>query len=146
MIPNNFFDERQQIDITTAIQEAELNTSGEIRVHIENELTGDALDRAAYIFEKLGIQNTKERNGILFYLAFGSKKYAILDDAGINEKVEDNFWDDIEEEMSKNFKNENFSEGLITGIILTGEQLKKHFPYQTDDVNELSNEISFGKN
>ena len=146
MIPNNFFDERQQVDITTAIQEAELNTSGEIRVHIENELTGDALDRAAYIFEKLGIQNTKERNGILFYLAYGSKKYAILGDAGINEKVEDNFWDDIKDEMSKYFKNEDFSEGLITGIILTGEQLKKHFPYQTDDVNELSNEISFGKN
>ncbi len=88
MIPNKFFDERQQADITTAIQEAELNTSGEIRVHIENELTGDALDRAAYIFKKLGIQNTKERNGILFYLAFGSKKYAILGDAGINEKVD----------------------------------------------------------
>ena len=146
MIPNNFFDERQQVDITTAIQEAELNTSGEVRVHIENELAGDALDRAAYIFEKLGIQNTKERNGILFYLAFGSKKFAILGDAGINEKVEDDFWDEIKNEMSKYFSKEDFSEGLITGIILTGEQLKKHFPYQTDDVNELSNEISFGKN
>ena len=146
MIPNNFFDVRQKVEITTAIQEAELNTSGEIRVHIENELNGDVLDRAAYIFEKLGVHNTKERNGILFYLAFGSKKYAILGDAGINEKVEDNFWDEIKDEMSKNFNKEDFAEGLITGIILTGEQLKKHFPYQTDDVNELSDEISFGKN
>jgi len=146
MIPNNFFDPKQKVDIITAIHEAELNTSGEVRVHIENELKGDVLDRAAYIFEKLGIHKTKERNGILFYLAYGSKKYAILGDAGINEKVEENFWDDIKEEMAKNFKNEDFSEGLITGIILTGEQLKKHFPYQLDDVNELSNEISFGKN
>ena len=146
MIPNNFFDERQKVDIITAIQEAELNTSGEIRVHIENELNGDVLDRAAYIFEKLGVHKTKERNGILFYLAFGSKKYAILGDAGINEKVEEDFWDSIKDQMSKIFSTGDFAEGLSTGIILTGEQLKKHFPYQSDDVNELSNEISFGKN
>ncbi|MCK4920630.1 MAG: TPM domain-containing protein [Bacteroidales bacterium] len=146
MSPEKFFDPAQKVDILTAIHEAELNTSGEIRVHIENELKGDVLDRASYIFQKLNIHKTKERNGVLFYLAIKSKKFAILGDAGINAKVSDKFWEKIKETMSKYFKNENFTEGLSTGIILTGEQLKKHFPYMSDDENELSDEISFGKN
>lgn len=146
MSPEKFFDPAQKADILTAIREAELNTSGEIRVHIENELKGDVLDRASYIFQKLNIHKTKARNGVLFYLAIKSKKFAILGDAGINEKVSENFWKSIKETMSENFKNDNFTEGLSSGIILTGEQLKKYFPHMSDDVNELSDEISFGKN
>ncbi len=146
MTPDKFFTQQEQADLKSAIKEAELNTSGEIRLHIEKELKGDPLDRAAYLFERLGMHKTIERNGILFYLAVDSKKFAILGDAGINLKVPDNFWDNIKEEMTENFKKGNFIEGLTTGIILTGEQMKKHFPYQEDDINELSDEISFGKN
>ena len=146
MSPEKFFDPTQKVDILTAIHEAELNTSGEIRVHIENELKGDVLDRASYIFQKLNIHRTKARNGVLFYLAIKSKKFAILGDAGINEKVSESFWESIKKIMSDNFKRDNFTEGLSSGIILTGEQLKKHFPYMSDDVNELNDEISFGKN
>jgi len=145
MNADKFFNPLEKADIMTAIHEAELNTSGEIRVHIENELKGDVLDRASYIFEKLKIQKTKERNGVLFYLAVGSKKFAILGDAGINAKVSPDFWDCIKEDMSNYFKKENFTGGLTTGILHTGEQLKKHFPYQSNDVNELSDDISFGK-
>lgn len=144
MNPDKFFDLRQKADIRTAIMEAELNTSGEIRVHVEDKLKGDVLDRAAYIFEKLGMHRTKERNGILFYLAVGSKKFAILGDAGINSRVPENFWDNIKNTMADNFQKGDFAEGLSTGIILTGEQLKKHYPHQVDDVNELSDEISYG--
>ncbi len=146
MTPDKFFTKQEQNDIKTAVKEAELNTSGEIRVHIEKDLKGDPLDRAAYLFERLEMHKTKERNGILFYLAVDSKKFAILGDAGINMKVPENFWDNIKDQMYESFKKGDFTGGLTTGIILTGEQLKKHFPYQTDDVNELSDEISFGKN
>ena len=146
MTPDKFFTKQEQYDIKTAVKEAELNTSGEIRVHIEKDLKGDPLDRAAYLFERLDMHKTKERNGILFYLAVDSKKFAILGDAGINSKVPENFWDNIKDQMSENFKKGNFTEGLTTGIVLTGEQLKKHFPYQTDDVNELSDEIKKKKN
>lgn len=146
MNPDKFFNQKQKIDIKTAIMEAELNTSGEIRVHIEGDVKGDVLDRASYIFEKLGVHKTKDRNGILFYLAVNSKKFAILGDAGINAKVPENFWNKIKETMNENFKNGDFTEGLSTGIILTGEQLKKHFPYMIEDENELSDDISFGKN
>ncbi|MCF8380252.1 MAG: TPM domain-containing protein [Bacteroidales bacterium] len=146
MSADKFFNPLEKADIRTAIHEAELNTSGEIRVHIENEVKGDVLDRASYIFEKLRIHNTKERNGILFYLAVDSKKFAILGDAGINAKVSPSFWDTIKERMAEYFRKEKFTEGLTEGIILTGEQLKKYFPYLKDDKNELSDEISFGTN
>ncbi len=146
MTPDKFFSKQEQADIKSAIKEAELNTSGEIRVHIETKLKGDPLDRAAYLFERMGMHKTEERNGVLFYLAVDSRKFAILGDVGINKKVPDNFWDNIRAELESNFKNGKFTQGLTTGIVLTGEQLKKHFPYQTDDINELSDDISFGKN
>lgn len=143
-IRSHFTDE-QQLQITNAIRVAETNTSGEIRVHIEKHCKGDVLDRAAYIFEKLEMHKTRLRNGVLFYLALEDRKFAILGDAGINQKVPDNFWDEIKENVIAQFKEEMFTSGLTEGIIKAGEQLKKHFPYQQNDVNELSDEISFGE-
>ena len=146
MNPDKFFSTEEKEKIVKAIEEAESNTSGEIRVHLESDLKGDVLDRAAYIFERLEIQKTALRNGVLFYLAVNSRKFAILGDAGINEKVPANFWDIIKEKMGSHFRQGDFVTGLCEGIIMAGEQLKAHFPHQKDDVNELSDEISFGKN
>jgi len=140
----NMFTEEQKTEIVNAIKEAELNTSGEIRVHIEKNCPEDVLDRAAFIFEKLKMHKTKLRNGVLFYLAVNDRKFAILGDAGINAKVPEGFWDNIKETMLNHFKNGEFTRGLSEGIKMTGEQLKKHFPRKSDDVNELSDEISFG--
>ena len=92
MKPSQFFKEEQKKNITDAIKEAELNTSGEIRLHIESSCKEDVLDRAAYMFEKLEIHKTELRHGVLFYLSITDKKFAILGDAGINSKVPDNFW------------------------------------------------------
>ena len=131
--------------VKQAIEAAELNTSGEIRVHIESTLKDDVLDRAAYIFKALNMHKTKDRNGILFYLAQESRKFAILGDAGINAKVPSDFWDIIKEKMQISFAEGKFAAGLSEGIMLAGEQLKTHFPYAKDDSNELSDEISFGK-
>ena len=138
-----YFSKQEQMDIESAIKEAELNTSGEIRVHVEEELAGDPLDRASYIFEKLKMHKTSQRNGVLFYLAMKSHKFGILGDAGINAKVSGTFWDNIQEKIQESFKFEHYTQGLITGIILAGEQLKKHFPFQKDDINELSDKISY---
>lgn len=141
----NFFTTEQKQDIVQAIKNAELNTSGEIRVHIENTCKGDVMDRAAYLFEKLEMQKTELRNGVLFYLAIKNKKFAILGDAGINQVVTDNFWDDIRKKMLDHFMEDRFAQGLVDGITMAGKQLKEHFPYQADDVNELPDEISFGE-
>jgi len=139
------FSEGDKIQIKNAIRAAELNTSGEVRVHIEKHCKEEVLDRAAYIFEKLEIHKTELRNGVLFYLAIEDRKFAILGDAGINQKVPENFWDEIKENMLTRFKEGNFTKGLSEGIMEAGKQLKTHFPYQQDDVNELSDEISFGE-
>jgi uncharacterized membrane protein len=140
-----FFSKEEKEDIVQAVKNAELDTSGEIRVHIENSCKGDAKDRAAILFNKLGMQKTELRNGVLFYLALKNRKFAILGDGGINKVVPDNFWDDIRDTMLNYFREDNFAEGLAEGISMTGQQLKKHFPYQSDDVNELPDEISFGE-
>lgn len=141
-----YFTEENKLQIANAIRVAELNTSGEIRIHIEKFCKGDVLDQAAYIFGKLEMHKTKLRNGVLFYLAIEDHKFAILGDAGINEKVSDDFWDKTKEIVLSKFKDGMITEGLTNGILMAGEQLKKYFPYQEDDKNELSNDISYGKN
>ena len=141
----SLFSAEQIQQITDAIKEAELNTSGEVRVHIEQKCKGDVLDRAATVFETLKMHKTEERNGVLFYLAVKDHKFAILGDAGINQKTGDQFWSEIKDKMQENFKAGSFTEGLTEGIKMAGLKLKTHFPYQSDDKNELSDEISFGQ-
>ncbi len=145
MSVHKYFTEQDKLQITNAIRVAETNTSGEIRLHVENKCPGDVLDRAAYIFEKLEMHKTELRNGVLFYLAVEDRKFAILGDAGINQKVSDDFWESTKEKVIVHLKDGKYAQGLADGIVMAGEQLKAHFPYQNDDVNELSDEISFGK-
>ncbi len=143
MKASEFFTKEQQAQIRSAIKKAEENTSGEIRVHIETSLEGDVLDRAAWIFKKIGMHKTESRNGVLFYLAVANKKFAVIGDWGINRKVPKDFWDETKKLVEKHFREERYSDGLAEGILLIGKQLKEHFPHQKDDVNELPNEISY---
>ena len=144
MKASSFFTKEQQAHILDAIKEAEKETSGEIRVHIETRLSGDVLDRASWIFNKIGMNRTEERNGVLFYLAAKNRKFAIIGDTGINARVPEGFWDEIKNVMESDFREKRFSEGLAKGILMAGNQLKEHFPHLADDVNELPDEISFG--
>jgi uncharacterized membrane protein len=139
----DFFTKEQKEAIKIAVQQAEEETSGEIRLHIENVCEGDVLDRAATVFDKLGMTQTDQRNGVLFYVALKSHRFAILGDLGINAKVPQNFWESTKEIIIEHFKNGLFAEGLIEGITMAGKELKQWFPYQTDDANELPDDISF---
>lgn len=141
-----YFTPENKLQIANAIWVAEMNTSGEIRLHIEKYCKGDVLDQATYVFEKLEMHKTQLRNGVLFYLAVEDHKFAILGDAGINQKVPDDFWEKTKELVLSKFKEGNITEGLTSGILMAGEQLKEHFPYLAEDKNELSNDISFGGN
>ncbi|PKP52693.1 MAG: hypothetical protein CVT92_07470 [Bacteroidetes bacterium HGW-Bacteroidetes-1] len=140
----NFFSKEEKDSIKSAILRAELDTSGEIRVHIENRCKESVLDRSAFLFSQLAIDKTEQRNGVLFYLAVKDQKFAVIGDAGINTLVEEKFWEEIRLTMAEHFKRSEFSTGLIAGIEKTGRKLKKHFPYHHNDINELSDEISFG--
>lgn len=141
----DFFTSEQREDIRQAILNAELDTSGEIRVHIETTCPGDVMDRAALIFDRMGMQKTEKRNGVLFYLAVKNRRFAVIGDKAINAVVPETFWDDLKNLLLNHFREEKFTDGLIEGISLVGTKLKAHFPYQTGDINELSDDISFGE-
>jgi uncharacterized membrane protein len=141
----NFFTKEQQEIIVNAIKSAEKETSGEIRVHLESKCRGNVPERAVKMFKKLQMHKTELRNGVIIYLAAEDKKFAIFGDIGINEKVPDNFWEDVKELMRNHFIKGEFAEGVAEGILRVGEKLKEFFPYQDDDLNELSDEISMGE-
>lgn len=143
MRASTFFSDEQKQLIVSAIEEAEKCTSGEIRLHVEMRCHGDVMKRAVRVFQKLKMQRTQLRNGVLFYMAVSDRQFAIIGDAGINEMVPKGFWNDIEAHMSEMFAQGCFTEGVTDGIRMVGKQLQRFFPYQPDDVNELSNEISY---
>ena len=145
MTASDRFDESDRLQILAEIKEAEKNTSGEIRLFIEDDCGENVLDRAAFIFKELEMHKTKERNGVLFYLASNSRQFAILGDQGIHSKVEKDFWHAIKHQMQNYFTEGNFLKGLTIGIKMSGDALKKYFPYNKNDKNELSDDIVFGK-
>jgi len=145
MNPKEFLGKENETLIVKAIEKAEHQTSGEIRVHLESKCKEEVLDRAAWLFKKLKMHETKDRNGVLIYLSVNDRKFAIIGDGGINEVVPEGFWNDIKEMMIGHFKKGEFAIGLIDGIEKTGEHLKQYFPWQENDVNELPDEISYGK-
>lgn len=138
--------EQEETQILATITNAETKTSGEIKLHIESICKGDAIERSIEVFSLLKMNETELRNGVLFYVATESKKFAIIGDKGINEKVPTDFWESTKELMKSHFVKQEFAEGIVKGINLAGEQLHVFFPYNSsDDKNELSDEISFGK-
>jgi uncharacterized membrane protein len=144
MSPKEFLGKENEKLIMDAIAGAEHQTSGEIRVHLEGKCRGEVLDRAAWLFKKLKMNNTKERNGVLIYLSVNDHKFAIIGDSGINKVVPEGFWNEIKEMMIIHFTKGEFAIGLIKGIEKAGEKLKQYFPWQDNDVNELPDEISYG--
>lgn len=140
----DFLTKEEEQEIVQAIVTAEKNTSGEIRVHIEETSEKPPLERAKEVFFTLEMYKTEARNGVLFYIGVANKGFAILGDEGINKVVETDFWDCTKDLVLEHFKNKEFKKGLVEGVLRAGEKLKHYFPYQSDDTNELSNEISKG--
>ncbi|WP_452225257.1 TPM domain-containing protein [Lacinutrix chionoecetis] len=134
----------EEQEIVAAIREAELLTSGEIRVHIETTSKGNIENRALEVFSILKMERTELHNAVLIYVAVNDKAFAIYGDKGINAVVSNTFWDDTKNAIQSHFKNGNYKQGLVDGILLAGQQLKTHFPYKATDINELPNTISKG--
>ena len=129
--------------IIKEIKSAELQTSGEIKVHIEEVCpVDDPVERAKQVFDYLALDRTAQRNGVLFYLALSNRKFAILGDTGIDQVVTSVFWESTKETLKSYFVKGMITEGLCEGIRMAGNQLQKYFPYQKDDVNEISDDIS----
>ncbi|MBR9854728.1 MAG: TPM domain-containing protein [Algicola sp.] len=139
-----FLTAKEEREIISAIVEAEKNTSGEIRVHIEASTKIDHFSRAQQIFHLLKMDNTKEDNGVLIYVAVDDKKFVIYGGEGIDRAVPKGFWDTTKDIIASQFKKANFKQGIIDGILMAGKELEAHFPWNHNDENELNNAISKG--
>ena len=126
------------------IADAELQTSGEIRVHIETSCKGEVLYRASIVFAALKMHKTEARNGVLVYLSTEDRKFAIIGDSGINSVVDKDFWQSTYDIALPLLKEGNWTEALCQTLDSCGKQLKAHFPYKDGDVNELDNTVSWG--
>lgn len=139
------FSQADRGKVKEAVARAERLTSGEVRVFIEDTTADSPLDRAAFLFGQLGMDKTAERNGVLIYLAFSDRKYAVIGDYGIHEKVGDEFWERLRSAMHAQFCQGNIVDGLVHAVDEAGKALSVHFPYLKSDTNELPDDIIFGK-
>lgn len=138
----DFLSKKEEEEVVEAIRTAEKQTSGEIRVHLEKSSGGDIWNRAMEVFHLLKMDNTKDANAVLIYVAVEERNFIIYGDKGINDVVPKDFWESTKDAIVDQFKKGNYKQGLIDGILKAGEQLKKHFPWEEGDVNELSDKIS----
>jgi uncharacterized membrane protein len=139
---------RQLIDdeaVKAAIGAAERGTTGEIRVSVSTFFWGDVRKTAERAFERLGMTATARRNGVLFFLVPSRRKFVVLGDEGIHERVGQQFWDGVTAAVSARFREGDFTGGLIQGIDEAGRVLALHFPREDANPNELSDEVDFGE-
>jgi len=139
-----FLDKSLKDAIIRAIDNAEKITSGEIRVHIQSKCKENVFSEAKKVFHRLKMHKTRERNGVLIFIALKSKRFAILGDSGIHEKVGNDFWNEVSKIMTEQFKKNQIKEGIVESIACIREKLKNYFPRKPDDKNELPNKISHG--
>jgi len=139
-----FLSVQEEEEIVQAIRQAERNTSGEIRVHIERTTKISHYNRALEVFRMLKMFNTKQENAVLLYIAVEDHKFVIYGDKGIDAVVPENFWDTTKNVIQTHFKKGNFKEGIVEGVLQVGEELKAHFPWSESDEDELPNEVSKG--
>jgi uncharacterized membrane protein len=132
--------------IHDAIESAERRTSGEICVSVAPLFWGKIEKAADKAFVRLGMTRTKDRNGVLFFVVPARRKFVVLGDRGIHERVGQEFWDTVVAAVAEEFKAGDFTTGLVKGIEQVGDQLAVHFPFErVTDKNELSNEVDFGE-
>jgi len=141
MNPSEFIEKLRDKEIVEAIRQAELKTSGEIRVFITSHEIETPVSAAEAHFKEMGMDKTRDRNGVLIFVAPSSHKFAVIGDTGVHEKCGDPFWRALADEMSGDFKDGHFNRGLLRAIEKAGALLAEHFPRQPDDKNELPDEI-----
>ena len=142
--PGTFLSAAEDGQVVSAIESFEKRTSGELRVHLEQHVADDMMAAAKRTFDALGLSATRERNGVLFFVAVKERRFAVLGDSGIDQKVPAGFWDNVVAAVGDRFKQGKFGDGLVEGVRLAGEQLAAHFPPRADDKDELPNQISRG--
>lgn len=139
-----YFTTEDRERISAAVRTAETLTSGEIRVFIDDRCGEDPLDKAAFLFQKLKMGETAERNGILVYVAMQDHQLAIYGDTGIHEKLPTGYWQEVLQGMQARFRDGRIVDGLVWAVMEVGGRLAAHFPVSHHNPNELSDDITFG--
>ncbi|UTX47957.1 TPM domain-containing protein [Chryseobacterium sp. MA9] len=139
----NFLTNQQIASLVEAIQSAEDHSTGEIRVHIDSNTDSRDAKTAFEVFKKLDMDKTAERNAVLFHVNFEQKYLTIIGDIGIHEKVKQSYWDHLHDYITAEFAKGHYYQALKSAILETGLELKKHFPVEGENPNQLSNEITF---
>lgn len=139
-----FLQQLREAEVVAAIRAAEMKTSGELRVFISNKDEADPLAAAQEQFTRLGMTQTRERNGVLIYLAPATRKFAVIGDSGVHARCGEAFWRELALSMSEHFRKSEFTEGVVQGIKRAGELLAEHFPRRPDDANELPDRVERG--
>jgi uncharacterized membrane protein len=142
MTARGFLKQLRHNDIVAAIREAEKKTSGELRVFISRKPVADAVAAAQAHFLQMGMERTRERNGVLIFVAPRSRQFAVIGDRGVHERCGESFWRELATEMSGHFAKSEFTTGIVSGLNKAGELLARHFPRRPDDVNELPDEVA----
>lgn len=142
MNTTSFINQLDDARIVAEIGKAEAGTSGEIRVFVSPRHVDDPVAGAEKQFEKLGMTNTRHRNGVLLYFAPVSRKFAIVGDRGIHEKCGPAFWEELVAEVRPVLQEGHFTEAVTHAVRQAGKLLARHFPAEPDNRDEISNEIS----
>jgi len=137
-------DKFSEREIVEAIRKAESGTSGEIRVHVNRAATRDAMAHARKFFRKTGMHRTRERNGVLIFISWKSRAFAILGDEGIHRVAGNTFWNETRDRMKAHFSKNELKEGIVDGVRSVGDKLAAHFPPRASDNNELPNTVTQG--
>lgn len=138
----DFIQQLREPEIVAAIRAAEQNTSGEIRVFISDKSVTDPVVAAQEQFTRLGMTQTRDRNGVLIFLAPGSRQFAVIGDSGVHARCGVGFWQELTRSMSEQFRAGDFTAGIVQGIQRAGELLGAHFPRRPDDHNELPDRVA----
>lgn len=140
----HFLMEAEKNSIVAAIRKAELHSSGEIRVHIDDRCDNDAYDRAVKVFQHLDMDKKIFRNAVLIYIAVKDRKFSVIGDEALHEKVGKDFWKNITEQLHNDFQMNNIGTGICNAIDTIGVALLKYFPAIDElDRNELPDDISY---
>ncbi|MFH0910465.1 MAG: TPM domain-containing protein [Planctomycetota bacterium] len=129
--------------VEAATKAAEAETSAEIKLVIVRHSWKDLLVKAEGVFQKLGLERTRDRNCVLILLVTTNREFLIYGDRGIHEKVGQNFWDDVRDVMAAAFRKDRFGDGLVEGIERMGRKLAQFFPRREDDTDEIPNEAAY---
>lgn len=141
-----YFNKKDLARITQACTEAEKTTSGELRVSIlrkrdKKQTDLSVKDLALQEFYNLKMDETRDKTGILLFILLNERKFQILADEGINEKVSPDTWQAQAEVFTDFFKKKKYTDGVITVLQNMGKILTEYFPIKDDDTNELSDEV-----